>query len=724
MGGFLIFISGIIMLVIKLTSKQSVENKKKYVSKNLENKQNATYNNVDNYEKQAISYYNEGTYLSYKKALDLFSKAIISSTEGKHYLYYYRANTQLKLNILQNALEDINTAIKYLDDNDTENITKYLYTKGLIIQKTGSDEDIIDFWKYLISFSKYKCTDCGKIRNKNLSYCSCGSSNFTVMENKYISNAKMMLKNIDNNKNIKNYIQNIYDIVCKKHFIAKQSIYNVFFAFYIKKKLEVAEENYELGLKEFCAENLDKAKEYFEYALSLAPYNQEYKECLKQIKKEEDKNTNVNNQTLNDEAFRNNTDKIKYSVEETATLKKLEILDDAKSLYEIGCDLFENGKNNLAIKFYNKAININPENATYYNNRACVYNALGQLEKALEDYNIAIKYNPQNPLYYYQRAFINYKLNRFNESIRDYYDTLTYRNENITLQMLHEVYYSMAICQYQTKMDFERDLANAQFLNSESIQYFMLQANITEEEIRKIESFYNKLQEQALQENKTKVEILDERLSQFFVAIAGDMLNDEEYTNAMKTLNRALIINPNLSEGIMFRALCNYFTKEYEKALQDINILIDNNFKVSNCYSLQGTILARIGNNEGAIDSFTKAIELYIEEQNYVAETFFLRGLSYVHATNEADILKSFTDFAIAILLDGEYIERIESTLESGMHNAVIGGVKVITEALNQIDLPINELIPFLLQSKFYANSNSNFNIEQQITNKIRKIDL
>ncbi len=722
MGGLIIFMCGVIALVIKLTSKQNIENEDKYLPKKAEkHTKYVAYNKDDDYEKEAMSYYNEGTYLSYKKALDLFSKAIISSTKEKHNLYYYRANTQLKLNILQNALEDINTALKYLDDNDTGNITKYLYTKGLIIQKTDSDEDIIDFWKYLISFSKYKCNDCGKIRNKNLSYCTCGSRNFTVIDNKYINNAKMMLENAET-KSIKNYIQNIHDVIYNKHVIVRQSIYNVFFAFYIKKKLEVAEENYELGLQEFCAENLNKAKEYFEYALSLAPYNQEYKECLKQIKKEEDKN--INNQTLNDEASSNSTDKIEYSVEETVTLKKLEILDDAKKLHEIGCDLFENGKNNLAIKFYNKAININPENATYYNNRACVYNALGQLEKALEDYNIAIKYNPQNPLYYYQRAFINYKLNRFNEAISDYYDTLTYRNENITLQMLHEVYYSMAICQYQTKMDFERDLANAQFLNSESISYFMLQANITEEEIRKFESFYNKLQEQALHENKTKVEILDERLSLFFVAIAGDMLNDEEYTNAMKTLNRALIINPNLSEGIMLRALCNYFTKEYEKALKDINILIDNNFKVSNCYSLQGAILARIGNNEGAIDSFTKAIELYIEEQNYVAETFFLRGLSYVHTTNEADVLKSFTDFAIAILLDGEYIERIESTLEAGMHNAVIGGVKVITEALNQIDLPINELIPFLLQSNFYANSNSNFNIEQQITNKIRKIDL
>lgn len=715
---FAILISFLIALLVAVTNSKG--NKKNTTTDINKDTQNFTYNKSDDYEKQAIFYYNEATYSGYRKALDLFSKAIICSTEKKHSLYYYRANVHLKLNILHNALDDINTALKYLHEQDTENITKYLYTKGLIIQKTSSDEDIIGFWKYLISFSKYKCNDCGKIRNKNLSYCTCGSRNFTVIDNEYINNAKIMLENAETNT-IKNYVQNIHDVVYNKYFIAKQSIYNVFSAFYAKKKLEVAEENYELGLKEFYTENLDKAKEYFEYALSLAPYNKKYKECLKQIKKEENKN--INNQTLNDKDFSNNTDKIEYSVEETATLKKLEVLDDAKKLHEIGCELFKKGKNNLAIKFFDKAININPQNDIYYNNRACAYSELEQ-EKALEDYSSAIKYNPKNPSYYYQRAFINYKLNRFNEAISDYYDTLTYRNENITLQMLHEVYYSMAICQYQTKMDFERDLANAQFLNSESISYFMLQANITKEEIRKFESFYNKLQEQALHENKTKIEILDERLSLLFVAIAGDMLNDEEYSNAMKTLNRALIINPNLSEGIMLRALCNYFTKEYEKALKDINILIDNNFKVSNCYSLQGTILARIGNNEDAIDSFTKAIELYIEEQNYVAETFFLRGLSYVQATNEADLLKSFTDFAIAILLDGEYLERIESTLESGLYNSVIGGVKIITEALNQIDLPINELIPFILQSNFYANSNSNFNIEQQITNKIRKIDI
>ena len=389
---FAILISFLIALVVAATN--SMGNKKNTTTDINKDTQNFTYNKSDDYEKQAIFYYNEATYSGYRKALDLFSKAIICSTEKKHSLYYYRANVHLKLNILHNALDDINTALKYLHEQDTENIIKYLYTKGLIIQKIGTEEEIIDFWNYLISYGKYKCSDWG-------------NNSFSVIENEYINNAKKRLEEIENNKTNK-YTQEIHNILYNKYNSVQKSIYNVFFAFYSKKTLEVAEKNYELGLKEFCADNLDKAKEYFEYALSLVPYNKEYRECLKQIKKEEDKIIAEENKIENISSNNENVNHIKA------------LMTKETEYVNIGLDYFNKNNFNTAIEYFNKAIEINPNDKYGYFNRANAYLRLKEHQNAINDYNKVIELDPTYSEAFFNRGLIYYDLKLYNKAINDY----------------------------------------------------------------------------------------------------------------------------------------------------------------------------------------------------------------------------------------------------------------------------------------------------------------
>lgn len=312
----------------------------------------------------------------------------------KHSLYYYRANVHLKLNILHNAFDDINTALKYLHEQDTENITKYLYTKGLIIQKVGTEKEIIDFWNYLISYGKYKCSDWD-------------SNSFSVIENEYINNAKKRLEEIENNRT-KKYTQEIHNILYNKYNSVQKSIYNVFFAFYSKKTLEVAEKNYELGLKEFCADNLDKAKEYFGYALSLVPYNKEYRECLKQIKKEEDKIIAEGNKIENISSNNENVNHIKA------------LMTKENEYVNIGRDYFNKNNFNTAIEYFNKAIEINPNDKYAYFNRANAYLRLKEHQNAINDYNNVIELDPTYSEAFFNRGLIYYDLKLYNKAINDY----------------------------------------------------------------------------------------------------------------------------------------------------------------------------------------------------------------------------------------------------------------------------------------------------------------
>ena len=57
MGGLIIFMCGVIALVIKLTSKQNIENEDKYLPKKAEkHTKYVAYNKDDDYEKEAVSY--------------------------------------------------------------------------------------------------------------------------------------------------------------------------------------------------------------------------------------------------------------------------------------------------------------------------------------------------------------------------------------------------------------------------------------------------------------------------------------------------------------------------------------------------------------------------------------------------------------------------------------------------------------------------------------------
>jgi len=73
-----------------------------------------------------------------------------------------------------------------------------------------------------------------------------------------------------------------------------------------------------------------------------------------------------------------------------------------------------------AIELYNKAIELNPNNAILFDNRAQLYYDLGQYDKAIEDCTKAIELNP-NYAYAYRRRGDAYKmLKQFDEAIENY----------------------------------------------------------------------------------------------------------------------------------------------------------------------------------------------------------------------------------------------------------------------------------------------------------------
>lgn len=76
-------------------------------------------------------------------------------------------------------------------------------------------------------------------------------------------------------------------------------------------------------------------------------------------------------------------------------------------------------KFDLAMKYSNKAINLNENESDYYNIRGLIFAGLNANEQALVDYNKSIALNGRNPLSYYNPSITFLKTGKINQALED-----------------------------------------------------------------------------------------------------------------------------------------------------------------------------------------------------------------------------------------------------------------------------------------------------------------
>lgn len=78
-----------------------------------------------------------------------------------------------------------------------------------------------------------------------------------------------------------------------------------------------------------------------------------------------------------------------------------------------------NGRDDLALNDFNKAVALNPKYASSLNNRAHIYLKSGKEEEALNDYNKAISENPKYGLGYFNRSILYYRHGQNQQAMDD-----------------------------------------------------------------------------------------------------------------------------------------------------------------------------------------------------------------------------------------------------------------------------------------------------------------
>lgn len=103
------------------------------------------------------------------------------------------------------------------------------------------------------------------------------------------------------------------------------------------------------------------------------------------------------------------------------------------------------------IKYYTKAIELNPYNAQFYYYRGLAYNKKNLFPLAIEDFNKAIQYQPNYPSAYESRGFSHYEMGQQDAAIADY-------TKSIELDPSYAVTFFKRGVSYQKKGDSAKAL--------------------------------------------------------------------------------------------------------------------------------------------------------------------------------------------------------------------------------------------------------------------------
>jgi tetratricopeptide (TPR) repeat protein len=95
--------------------------------------------------------------------------------------------------------------------------------------------------------------------------------------------------------------------------------------------------------------------------------------------------------------------------------------DDAAAYYNRGITHYDRGDLDEAIADYDRAIELDPDYAAAYNNRGIARKAQGDLEGAIADYDRAIELDPDDAVAYYNRGIARKAQGDLEGAITDYY---------------------------------------------------------------------------------------------------------------------------------------------------------------------------------------------------------------------------------------------------------------------------------------------------------------
>ncbi len=206
-----------------------------------------------------------------------------------------------------------------------------------------------------------------------------------------------------------------------------------------------AKDLFEEGLKYHELGKIDEAIEYYNKALELNPeFDEAYfhrgvaytnKREYQTAKRDFEKVIELDSNRQRKEEARK-------------LLSVLENLEDAQSYCNRGLVYQNKGEHNLAMKDFNKAIELNPEFIDAYYSRGMNYCFTNEYDLAILDFNKTIELSPENTNAYFMRGFAYLNKTEYDLAIKDYSKVIELNPE------FTDAYYSRGLA-YNKKGEYD-----------------------------------------------------------------------------------------------------------------------------------------------------------------------------------------------------------------------------------------------------------------------------
>jgi len=122
-----------------------------------------------------------------------------------------------------------------------------------------------------------------------------------------------------------------------------------------------------------------------------------------------------------------------------------------------GLAWYLNNEYDRALKSYNEAIELNPQEPRFYFNRGNVFYGQGSFDRAIEEFNRSIQLNPNNnDKAYYNRGRAYCEIEQYEKAIADYTHSIDYNSKNKKAYFNRARTYEKLGKQDEAKRDLEK----------------------------------------------------------------------------------------------------------------------------------------------------------------------------------------------------------------------------------------------------------------------------
>ena len=307
--------------------------------------------------------------------------------------------------------------------------------------------------------------------------------------------------------------------------------------------------------------------------------------------------------------------------------KALKLEPTAKSHYLLAKCLYSMGKKEYAIEIYDKAIKINPNYVeAYFNKGICLSNINLKLE-AINMYNKVIELNPNFVDAYFQRGYCYYNLKRYQKAMQEM---------NKVLELDHnyyQAYYEKGFC-FQKMKRYEEaiiEISKAIQQNKNFEKAYFQRGYCCE-----IINDYNS----AIEDYKKVIE-LNQNSYKVYFRLGLCYLYKKKLNEALNMFDKTISLNRANYDAYYYKGLCQRYLKNYKDAIITFNFFLNCFAKnkslsakeipeeqICNVYYNKGRCMLSLGRYIEAIQMFTN----YLKKNKNSYEVYFKRAVCYYNA--------------------------------------------------------------------------------------------